>query len=642
MLRAASRAAGSRGLGPGVVVVAFALAIQTEFLFFRLHLLELQGRREAALLPSAGLSDLVFVVLLASVCYALLRLVSGARRSLTFAALTVPAALALAAGYLNLEVIEMLGRPFDLQWLYYSDYLKGFNPAGTWSRGVWAEIIAKLVALLTIAGVGGLVLAYGMEWALRRYSAASLTAAAATLVVVYAGWAWAKPAKVDPNYLSNPLLHFARSVKSAREDPALFALDVPGEYRREFALRQAAPTLAPAARGGVPKNVLLFVLESVPAEHVQPFGGERPVTPNLAKYAAQAVRFSNIYSHVPSSIKSMVSILSGAYPWISYRTIPREHPAAPLPTLSELFAARGYRTLFLSPGDFRFGKSRDFLVHRRFNRILDFSALDCGGAPFEDQLTHGLFTGGWNDACMAREAADWIRADDGRPWFAVLWTYQTHYPYQRTGRPDETYAGAGEDLNRYLNSLRESDAAFGQVMRTLEESGAAGDTLVVIAGDHGEAFGRHRSIGHATDIYEENVHVPLMLVNRRLFAGEVRTAIGGHADIAPTIFDILGWDPPAAWQGRSLFAADRPPRAYFFTPYGGARFGMRDGEWSVLVDGDRGTVEVYNLVKDPLQSRNLAASEPGRVREAKLRIAAWMQNQAAFMERLFSSAGSSR
>jgi lipoteichoic acid synthase len=114
----------------------------------------------------------------------------------------------------------------------------------------------------------------------------------------------------------------------------------------------------------------------------------------------------------------MVSILSGMYPWISYRTIPREYPSVRFRTLPEEFAHRGYRTLFLSPGDFRFGKSRDFLQHRRFDRILDFTKLRCSGQPFHDALTNGLFTAGWDDACMAPEFEKWIASNE-RPWFAV-------------------------------------------------------------------------------------------------------------------------------------------------------------------------------------------------------------------------------
>ncbi|TGR89203.1 hypothetical protein EN834_36835, partial [bacterium M00.F.Ca.ET.191.01.1.1] len=72
-------------------------------------------------------------------------------------------------------------------------------------------------------------------------------------------------------------------------------------------------------------------------------------------------------------------------------------------------------------------------------------------------------------------------------------------------------------------------------------------------GDHGEAFGEHDDYVHASAIYEENVHIPLIMINKHLFHDQVVQSVGGIVDIAPTILDILGLPLPKQWQGRSLF-----------------------------------------------------------------------------------------
>ena len=133
-----------------------------------------------------------------------------------------------------------------------------------------------------------------------------------------------------------------------------------------------------------------------------------------------------------------------------------------------------------------------------------------------------------------------------------LWTNQTHYPYfPNPGGSSAIQATGpgGELLGRYLTALRDSDHAIGNLLSDLQRMGVADSTLVVVVGDHGEAFGQHGrfghgntvrelrnmggNFGHGSDLYEENIHVPMILINSRLFQGEEDSTVGGLVDIAP-------------------------------------------------------------------------------------------------------------
>ena len=133
----------------------------------------------------------------------------------------------------------------------------------------------------------------------------------------------------------------------------------------------------------------------------------------------------------------------------------------------------------------------------------------------------------------------------------------THYPY--FAGPDLVrFAGDGNLLNRYLNALHSADDALETVMRALTEAQIADETLVVVVGDHGEAFGRHSQLSHAGGIYEENCHVPLMFINAKRFHGERYQTIGGLVDIAPTAMALLGRPPAGSWRdGPSSAFTDR-------------------------------------------------------------------------------------
>jgi lipoteichoic acid synthase len=249
---------------------------------------------------------------------------------------------------------------------------------------------------------------------------------------------------------------------------------------------------------------------------------------------------------------------------------------------------------------------------------------------------------------MFRDLLTWVDHDPGAPFFALLWTVQNHWPYfdpggpSASGRePDRGTARESGDTSsvrraRYLRALGETDRALGELLRGLERRGLLDSTLIVVAGDHGEAFGQHGNAFHRL-LWEEEVRVPLILINSRLFHGETDTIPGGTIDIAPTIVDLLGQPMPPEWQGRSLFDPGRPNRAYLFGPYSGL-FGLRDGKWKLIYDPIANQDQLYDLSADPHEQLNIAAGHPEAVREARERLAAWVQ----YVDRYYRRLGVSR
>jgi arylsulfatase A-like enzyme len=108
----------------------------------------------------------------------------------------------------------------------------------------------------------------------------------------------------------------------------------------------------------------------------------------------------------------------------------------------------------------------------------------------------------------------------------MLWTYQTHYPYYASGNRKDFHVN-NESQDKYLNALSSADNALKEIVAGLEKRDLLKSTLIVIVGDHGEAFGRHGQITHAGGIYEENLHIPLILINPLLFEGNHVPVVGG-------------------------------------------------------------------------------------------------------------------
>jgi len=160
------------------------------------------------------------------------------------------------------------------------------------------------------------------------------------------------------------------------------------------------------------------------------------------------------------------------------------------------------------------------------------------------------------------------------------------------------------------------------------------NTLFVIYGDHGEAFGQHQgNYGHTLFLYEENIRVPLLVA----LPGEWHEAkrvkrTASLIDVAPTLLDLLGLKAPADYQGVSLLEP-RQQAALFFTDYSLPLAGVRDGRWKLIAEVGSSRVKLFDLVTDPDETRNVAGQFPERVMEWCGRLDEWTSAQKALVLR---------
>ncbi len=200
-----------------------------------------------------------------------------------------------------------------------------------------------------------------------------------------------------------------------------------------------------------------------------------------------------------------------------------------------------------------------------------------------------------------------------------------HHPYATSSPgpfPEDT------EIGRYRNALHEADAAVGELLDGLSQRGLLNNTLLVLFGDHGEAFGQHSgNYGHTLFIYEENVRVPLIVAAPGLFHDAGRVArVASLADVAPTILDLLGLPRPLAYQGRSLLE-DRSPMALFATDYSLGFLGLRDGRWKLIYELESGQSWLFDLSSDPDERHNLADQYPERAAEYRDHLLRWSAAQ---------------
>jgi arylsulfatase A-like enzyme/Flp pilus assembly protein TadD len=378
---------------------------------------------------------------------------------------------------------------------------------------------------------------------------------------------------------------------------------------------KTAPT--PSAK----PNIILITLDTTRADRMGFLGSPRGLTPNLDALATQSVVFTRAYAQVPLTTPSHAALLTGTYPQFSHLEDLGALLDKDLPYLPDLLHGHGYHTAafigayILDPAASAPGFQRGFDV---------YDANFHQRKPGEDRYKSVERRA----EDVANRALGWLSRHQQRPFFIWLHFYDAHDPYDPPEPFKTHYASAPYD-----GEIAYTDSIVGSFVEVLRRHGLYQNSVIAIAADHGEAFGEHGEERHGMFLYDETIHVPLLL---KLPAGrlggkriEERVAL---ADVAPSLLEAAGIAAPATMQAKSLFplmdaakidatkidaaksavddrgkAAERP--VYSETNYAHRAFGWselrswRTGKYLYVQAPKR---ELYDQSSDPDSIKNLA------------------------------------
>ena len=374
-------------------------------------------------------------------------------------------------------------------------------------------------------------------------------------------------------------------------------------------------SLRGAARG---RNVMIIALESTGAQYLKPYGAKVDPTPNLAALADRAILFENAYAVYPESIKGLFSVLCSRYP--AFDTAPSDYARVRTPAVAEVARDSGYRTALFHSGRFMYLGMRSIIDNRGFE-VLE----DAGHIGGNHNSSFGV-----DEPSTVQRMLKWIDClPPNQPFCLTYLPIAGHHPYEVPG--DGPFAG-NDERTRYLNSLHYGDAALGELMRGLRLRGKDTNTLFVIYGDHGEAFGQHEgNFGHTFFLYEENVRVPLLIAAPDLIDKPTRiTNVASLLDLAPTIADLLGLPPPHDWQGVSLLNG-QPRTALFFTDYSLPLVGIRDGSTKTIFELGSSRAHFFDLSQSPDETQDFASTHPA-VNLYRDRLKSWAAAQKSLLK----------
>ena len=580
--------------------------------------------RLVALLPLAACQDLFVLAAIAWVFYGLFAIARPrwARRLVAAAGWTVCGALALYS-HLSAIIYLIIRRPLTFGLLVAADNLSGIQSS------IHAIMSSQLIAELAMAPAYLVLIAIGLEWfapaAVRRMRGAfhSFLGLSLTSIFLVAAHGWA--VRNVPFSLASFNPQWSLMSSAFERHTPVVTDAIPDDYLADFEparMRSAngasLPVSAALAASERPLNVLMVVMESVGARRLELYGAPLRDTPDLTALARHALVFNRAYAAEAETSAALGALFASVYPDHDWPSLTQLAPDLSIPGLPAVLSGRGYRAAFIHSGQLVFDRQGEFLHNHGFEQVFD-RARDADVPA---------------DAALVAQALEWIKADPSRPFFLTVWTQDTHHPYLTAGYHDHGVRDAY--LNRYLDAISATDRIIGQLAAALHAMGLEDRTLLVITGDHGEAFGEHGQLIHGGTVYNEEVQVPLLIVNPKIFPREVEVnRVVRQIDIAPTLLALLGFTAPAAWQGADVFASGAPARAYLFAGTGNFSFGLVEGDYKYIYDFQRDRSQLYTLANDPGETRNLASNNAHAdlMKRAHLRLEAWISFQNRYLAR---------
>jgi hypothetical protein len=478
------------------------------------------------------------------------------------------------------------------------------------SGGALTDSIAHYVTLHNLAALAvPLAVAATLPWLLRRWTLAIGRRTIAVAGIV-AAVGCAGVARIDTRGLHRS----AVGALVATFVPRVVAAPGTVDWRSSPFAAGARQSLMHLAGSLAGRNVVLILLESTGARHLGAYGAPRDPTPNLTALAQNGIVFDRAYSVYPESIKGLFATLCSRYP--AFDVPPEALRGVPCVSLARSLKDAGYRTSLFHSGRFMYLGMEAVIRDRGFDLLEDAGAI--GGR------VHSSF--GVDEASTVDRMLRWIDSLDGKDRFFLSYMpIAGHHPYSSAG--GGPFEGTG-DFIAYLNALHEGDEALGQLLDGLRERRLDQNTVFIVFGDHGEAFGEHPgNFAHTLFIYDENVRVPYVIAAPGRTIGQIRVErTASIIDTAPTVLHLLGLGEPAGHQGSSLLRPE-PRMALFYTDYSLGWLGLTDACWKYLHQLDTGRSQLFDTCADPTERYDRAAEFPNRVDAYRDRVKAWASAQ---------------
>jgi arylsulfatase A-like enzyme len=358
-------------------------------------------------------------------------------------------------------------------------------------------------------------------------------------------------------------------------------------------------------------NIILITIETLRADHVGCYGYKRNTTPNLDKIAGEGFRFINAYSSAPATMPAIATIMNNIM--YSNNDDSKEMNRRFLkgsPTLPEILKSKGYLTAIFSNHPFYNGPN--YYTYQK---------------KFDEKITFSINENSVTDHLLANKIIKWLEENHQKKFFFWAHFYDPHYNYNPLPEYESLFGFSWDSCGKIFNGINvmqmdyddtplnsremdclvslydaevyHTDKQVGRVLREVERLGIGDKTLVIITSDHGEEFRERGKLLHEKTLYNELLHVPLIIKVPQKEPKVISREIGTR-DIFEIITNID--QPEMADYGRPVISRT----------YHGLHESGKPNEFAIVQQGMKymfnptsGEKKIFNLLKDPQEKQNV-------------------------------------
>jgi len=424
----------------------------------------------------------------------------------------------------------------------------------------------------------------------------------------------------------------------------LAALVAVGIWLASPSEKTSIPETIPIALRNKP-NVILIMVDALRADRLNCYGYRPRTSPNIDALAADAIRFETCITQSSWTRPSTATLFTALYPSSHQAIFKPDMLPEPVVSLAELMTAGGYFALGFANNVniapiFNFGQGFDqyiFLKPHYFFKspesgfqLAGYNQLRLIRERFFSKAKHVYHY--YQDAQVVnKNVLSWLEKVQNSRFFLFVHYMETHDPYfvhpynnvgyARVSNPNPNPSVAGLFSDTYDGELRFVDQALGELWRWLKDHGLYQDALIVLTSDHGQEFYEHGGWWHGTTLYEEQIHVPLVVkLPGQKEAGTVDQRVVRTLDIAPTILALTDISSHPSMQGQSFLGTEGKSWTGVEDVFseedheGNVVLSLRTRNFKLIQanpNNPRGLppVAVFNLTEDPWEKNNLAQEQ---------------------------------
>ncbi len=345
-------------------------------------------------------------------------------------------------------------------------------------------------------------------------------------------------------------------------------------------------------------NVLFILTESLPF-YKTPLNPHTKIKfPTIKKLMNRSIVFKSFYTVFPATSRSFITYHCGIYPNSGTETISKYKPDFDCDSILKRVKKAGYKTGFFTASMFTYDNLNKTKLLKTYDVYKDFFSMQ------KEAKHNGITAQAVEEEVVIKELVKFLTKtkQENKPFFATYFAFWDHAPYRLPFRDISNLPFK----KRYEITLHYLDKIFAQLFSQLEKEGLLKNTIIIFSADHGEGFGEHGNYNHVGNVYQGDIHIPLLISLPGQTESIINNRLTSNVDFAPTLFSLMNLKKSTKWEGQDVLSNNYVAKpVLFFSRSSFYTNGIIDGNYKYFYYFSSNKQYLFDIFKDPKENNNL-------------------------------------